>query len=745
MKSLILLFFIVNIVFVSYSQEFLEPLKVNTELYKEETNFSPKTSHTNTFDSTFIYITDTLSLPFFDEFSRNNFQDYEEDFDSPNTTSETYYKLLDEDSIPITENILLTDSVTFRLEVNLIDDTTIFHTFTPTNFLYDPLTSYPVDYKTVNAYPPYIVLDTISEEPTTKDTIWLENPIYFQDSATIFINKLNDPSKLWLNKQAYHNYRFAKKPWSLGVVTFDGLDEKGYPYHFGSSINRTCDTLNSKPIDMSDYAISDSVYFSFLYQPEGYGDPIEDTDSLFLDFYDPVEERWRRVWRVNGVGVTDFQVGHVPVTNPNYFNNGFQFRFMNFCTPAGMLDTYNIDYVDLKPFSGYQDTLFKDFAFVYPISTLLEDYISVPWKHFKEHPEGKMSDEVEVTVRNNSELSENNQDGNLSISYKGNFQDNFTLNGTILSGGQINYAPRTTYISYHDFSNGYIFDTSVNDTMAEFDWIANASAQFPSYPLNDSTFGKQVFRNYYAYDDGTAEKAYGVSGTQSMLAHKFEMYQPDDIIAVQIHFVPTAYDISNNLFLLAVWNDDNGKPGQRIYEDEFFFPKQPKYKYGRNNFATYFFQDTMELAVDEVFYIGFRQIDEERLTIGFDENHNNADKIFWSIDGGSIWNQSQFSGSLMMRPIISSNMNYILNVAEKEKKEISLNFNVYPNPASSYFTVDFDHIQQGDVIIHDINGRMIKKAQTNKQINTYDFDKGIYFVSVIADNKKIGTKKLVIH
>lgn len=732
---------------LAYSQEFVEPLQTNPDLFQEQEktkkNASISLKSGGTIDSTFIYILDTLTLPFFDEFSRDNFQVYPENFEGENTTSELYYSLLDTATMdPLPDDIYVADSATFRLEVNLDEDTTIMHVFDGEPMYFDPLTSYPVNYELVHGYPPYIVIDSIENATSKKDTVWLDAPIFTQDSARVFTSEINNPNKLWVNRQAYHNYRFAKKPWSLGVATFDGLDENGYPYNFGSTINQTCDTLLSKPIDLSTFTPNDSVYFSFLYQTEGYGDPTEEDDSLYVDFYNPQTEAWNRVWAKPGAPPSDFKVAHLPLTNNEYFENGFQFRFMNYCTPAGMLDHFHIDYVNLRAFSGYQDTLFKDFAFVYPISTLIEDYIQVPWKHYRNLDSEKMSDSVRVTVRNGSELTENNQDGTVIVEYKGEEEGNFTLNASILSGGEINYEPRTTYTSFHDFTNGYAFDPSVNDSLAVFDWIANASAQFPSYPFNDSTFGQQVFKNCYAYDDGTAEKAWGVFGTQSLAAYKFDMYEPDELIAIQIHFVPTVTDISNNLFLLAVWDDDNGAPGDLIYEDEFFFPKQPKYAKGRNAFTTYYFQDQEPLPVGETFYVGWRQIDEDRMTVGFDMNHDNSDKIFWSVDGGNDWKNSSFKGSLMIRPIINSNLNYLLDIEEHSKDDLEKEvITIYPNPVGDWLNIETSEVFK--VEITDLNGRLLLKGNTTDRVNTSSLSAGMYLVHFKDNDQIIETQKLV--
>lgn len=746
MKYLLAILLIIGCVRNSFSQDGISPITANPDLFGKQ--FKPiQKSNNGTFDSTFIYLTDTLSLPFFDEFSKNNFQTYEQDYLAPNVTSQLFHRMLDvATEIPLPSNSVFTDSATFRMEVNLILDTIIYHKFDSTRFFYDDLANYPVDHVNIYGYPPYIIIDTVDVLPNIQDTIWLNNPEYIQDSARIFITEISEPGKLWLNTQAYHNYRLAINPWSLGVVSFDGLDENGYPYLFGSTTTMTCDTLLSKPIDMSFANISDSVYFSFLYQSEGFGDAPEEGDSLFLEFFSPSSLEWTRVWRAGGGPIQDFQVAHIKVDDPQFFENGFQFRFMNYGSPAGFLDHFHIDYVNLRQFSGFQDTLFKDFAFVYPISTLLKDYISVPWKHYRNHPTGKMSDAVRVDVRNGSELTENNQNGNVAILLGGVAQGNHSLNGTILSGGNINYAPRTNYTSLHDFSSGYAYDeTLTNDTMATYEWVANASAQFPSYPQNDSTFGQQVFKNFYSYDDGTAEKAYGVTGQQGLLAIQFNAYQPDSLIGIDIHFVPSVVNVSNNLFLIAVWNDNNGVPGTKVYEDEFFFPRQPKYTSARNKFTTYLFKDTMKVAVGETFYIGMRQIDEERLNIGFDMNHDNADKIFWSVDGGNQWNNASFPGSVMMRPLVSSKLDFALNIPANQRLS-STDFSIYPNPATTSFSVDFEENNRyTEIYVLDMNGRLLMKGEADQRFDISELKPGMYFVQMRRDGQILGAKKLIVH
>lgn len=739
----LILFFTVSLGI--YAQDGISPITANPDLFGKKKLILKSLS--NSFDSTIVYVTDTLTLPFFDDFSKNNFQKYETNIGDASLTEEQYYRMLDVNSqVPLADGTKLTDTKTYRSEYDPILDTTILYYFDSIVFLYDDLAVYAPDYSSTFAYPNYILIDTLDGSGDPADTLWIDAD-YEQASAIAFIKNISDPTKFWLNEQAYHNYRFSVNPWSLGVVTFDGLDEYGYPYNFGGITNQVNDILLAKPMDLSGYSPADSVYFSFLYQKEGFGDkPEMDKDSLFVEFYSPVTGTWKRVWRTNGGALTDFQVAHIPLTNFDYFQKGFQFRFGNYSSPAGALDHFHIDYVHLRDQSGYQDTLFKDFALVYPISTLLKDYTSVPWKHYRANHNDKMSDSVKFTVRNGSELTENNLNGLVNVYHEGNLEGSFTLNASTLSGGDINYGPRTTYESYHDFSTGYFFDSNLtNDTLAYFDYLGTATAQFPNNPVNDTTFGRQVFENYYSYDDGTAEKAYGITGVQSLLAVKYDAYQADSLIGVQIHFVPTVIDLSNDLFLLTVWDDNDGKPGDVIYEDEFYYPRQPIYTNGRNEFHTYVFKDTMKVGVGETFYVGMRQIDEDRLSIGFDANHDNADKTFWSVNGGGNWYNANYPGSVMIRPIVSSLMDYTLGIETNELVAVDYDFTIYPNPTRSVVNIRLENTtNESSFQILDLNGRVIKEFTGTSQVDVSTLQSGIYLVNRIEQKQVVKVKKLVV-
>lgn len=701
------------------------PIMGNPALQSKASNRFVK-ANTGTFDGTFIYIQDTLVLPMFDDFSSDKFQSYNDDIGAVGVTSDLVYRVHDALDIPISFGEFYTQQVTFNRVFTVSTTTSEDFDLIPTSLKIGDLSSYPVTHVPTDCYPPYYIYDTITAPggtDLTPDTVWITGPEVFQDSARQYFAPIVDPSKIWIEKEAYHNFRFAVNPWSLGVVTFDGLDEFGYPYDFGSTTTNYADHLTSKPINMSGLDASDSVYFSFLYQTEGFGDVPEAGDSLILEFYAKDLQQWMWVWSTAGKPVEDFEVGHIRLENPEFFKDAFQFRFKNYGGLSGSLDHFNIDYVNLRSLSGYQDTLFKDYAIVYPINTLINDYTSVPWDHWKNNFSGKMSSDVEVVVRNGSNIAENNQDGSTEVFYTGLPEGNFTLVGQTLSGGNINYDPRTVYTSYHDFSTGYHFDETKTGLSQRFDVVTKASAQFPNFTQNDSTITEQVFENYYAYDDGSAEKAFGPTGAQARLAVKYTPYETDSLIGVNICWVPSVNDVSNELFLLTVWNDNGGQPGDVIYQDELFFPRQPHYEYDRNIFTTYYFKDTMKVEVSGTFYVGWRQFGAERLNVGLDANIINNDKTYYSIDGEASWVQSQIPGSVMMRPIYSTGMDVSLGVHNvvQEKPTIV----AYPNPTNGIVSIDVDQSIYKGVEVYDLQGRLIVDTDMN-QIDLSQNPNGIY-------------------
>lgn len=742
MKTVAMTFFLLLIVafnFVFSQGEGVMPITHNPELM-EKTSYQTKS--TGTIDSTFIYTVDTLTLPLFDDFSKNRIQEYDADFSDPGVYSELYYRLLDENDIELSPDSAYTTQQTFRRTYNTDTEETITTNFSGSIIKVGDLTKYPVVYQTTTVYPPYYIFDTIGI-PDIPDTIWIVGPDITQSAARQFFAHAATPGTYWIDDYAYHNYRFAKNPWSIGVMTFDGIDNKGYPYQMGTTLKGVADYLTSKPINLSSSSPSDSIYLTFLYQKQGLGDIPEAGDSLILEFYDVTAKVWRWQWSTNGGAVEEFKLAHIPVKNPAYFTDAFQFRFKNYGGLSGALDHFHIDYVNLRNFSGYQDTLIEDFAISYPTVTLLKDYTSVPWDHYQNNPAGKMSTEVPLVVRNSYLNGGANitsaGGGRIDVKYNNILEGSVTLNGqSIVNYHPVNqpipdYQPRTTYESTHDISS-YQFDHTKAGTQQRFTIETIVSVPVGSnYLPNDTTYSEQLFSNYYAYDDGSAELAYGPQGAQSRLAIKYTPYEADSVIGAMIHFVPTVNNVTGKLFQLTIWNDNGGIPGSIIYEDNAFNLRQPSYGYGKNAFIKYFTEDTVKVPVTGTFYIGWRQLDALRLGVGLDQNTDKHENTYYSLDGGVNWEQSQIPGSVMIRPIFSTSMDPELGVKPIIKELVELT--IYPNPSNGQFNVQSSYGDTGEIHVFSIMGELILST-TEQSFDLSRQPDGMYLIKSSVDLSK---------
>ena len=729
MKFFTIILFVV-IGTVSFSQDEAEySMSMNTDLIGDRSVLLKKNA--GTFDSTFIYTTDTLLMPIFDDFSKNHIQKYNAGFSDLGVTFDKKYRLTDMSDVALPSDALYTALVTFKSTYNSTTDEVTVVNYPPLTIKVGDLSTYPVVYQTTNVYPPYYVFDTIGV-PDVSDTLFVVGPSIYQDSATQFFAQASGQDYFWLDDQAYHNYRYAVDPWSLGVMTFDGLDNTGYPYAIGTTLTDYADHLTTKPIDLSSALVSDSIYLTFLVQKQGFGDAPESGDSLILEFYNSNSQNWIRQWSVNGGAQGEFILGQVPLKDPAFLTDAFQFRFKNYGALSGALDHFHLDYVKFRNASGFQDTLIEDFAMVYPLATLLKDYTAVPWDHYKINPSGKMSTNAEVVVRNSylnggSNISSAGG-GKIDISYNGALEGNVPLNGQTLAGFPTqgpDYTPRTTYHSKHDVST-YNFDPLKTGTQQFFNVETIVSVPVGSnYLPNDTARSTQYFANYYSYDDGTAEQAYGPQGVQAKLAIQYTPYEADSIIGMYVHFVPTVNDVSNKLFQMVIWGDNNGVPGTVLYEDDAFFARQPAYRMAPNVFTSYFTQDTTKIPVTGTFYIGWKQIDNDRLGVGLDKNIDNKQHTFYNVDGS--WLPSGISGSVMIRPIFSTSLDPELGVVSKIIEEPIIT--IYPNPSSGIFTLQSDVNDLGEIVVYSIQGEQVLRTK-DKTFDLSSYPSGMYFVKV---------------
>jgi len=265
-------------------------------------------------------------------------------------------------------------------------------------------------------------------------------------------------------------------------------------------------------------------------------------------------------------------------------------------------------------------------------------------------------------------------------------------------------------------------------------YISDSSDQ---NPIVDSAIYRQGFYNYYAYDDGTPELGLGLSPTGSSLAYQFTVSMPDTLQGVQMYFNKTLNDVNEIYFKLKVWSDNNGQPGEVIYEQENV---KVAWANGLYHFYPYMLENP--IIVSGTFYVGWEKYTSSFLNIGFDSNNDKSDKIFSNSVGE--WETSQFEGALLIRPIVGSRS--VLGISEASSSSIT-QIKVYPNPASTWFSIAQSDLVNNSELQLDIVNLLGKKVMTQKgigqQVNIEKLPSGLYVVKIQGNNRYYTAKLLI--
>jgi hypothetical protein len=196
-------------------------------------------------------------------------------------------------------------------------------------------------------------------------------------------------------------------------------------------------------------------------------------------------------------------------------------------------------------------------------------------------------------------------------------------------------------------------------------------------------------------------------------------------------------DANKRAFDIMVWDDNNGKPGNVIYSVEEVMVEQS----GKiNGFYTY--NVPGGVALNGIFYVGWKQRSETFLNAGFDINTPHNGKQFYWLNGE--WQQSQVDGSVMIRPVMGDRLK-ITSVNDTYYKDKML-INLWPNPATDYFTVNAgEQVISGSVYVSilDLSGRELIKVPYSEQININSLHEGIYIVITTLNGKPLGYNRLI--
>ncbi len=570
------------------------------------------------------------------------------------------------------------------------------------------------------------------------DTIELPFIDDFSDS------KVEPKPTLWSDKFAYINNNYPVFPVTAGVATLDAYDYNGAEYPNAGTMPYIADHLTSQPINLA-YTAGDSIYLSFFFQPKGLGEMPDPRDSLCLEFYRVAQDEWTHVWSTPGDSLRPFRRVMIPVTDTSYLKKGFRFRFFNYASQTenndypdlrADVDHWHIDYVYLNRGRNHADTVLRDVAFINPLPSLLKDYESIPWRHLGTAYATQRTAAISTVIMNHDTITRNVTKA-LEITDAGT---GFTYHPTavandISSGDSINYL----------YPYDYPFDFQTGNSKS-FRIKTILRTDVFDYKPNDTLYYTQVFNNYYAYDDGTAEAGYGLRGQgtrNASVAVKFESYLPDSLRAIDMYFNQVIDSLNlSYYFYLCVWDDANGKPGELLYIKT---GEKVEYSDKMNHLIRY----TLDypVPVDGVFYVGWTKTVDKVSNVGLDLNRNHRSKIFYNTGNG--WMNSQFSASLMVRPVMS--VGPLTGTGHTANPGVGPeDFNVYPVPADRYLRIDVNlpDLTGFRVSLMDITGRRLGIYDPASQDNIYtgDLKPGIYFM--VLSNPRTGqsfSRKVIIN
>jgi hypothetical protein len=598
----------------------------------------------------------------------------------------------------------------------------------------------------------------IKSTESTENAVQINLP-FFDDFSTSSV--FPDPD-LWEDKYAFINSSYPVKPISIGVATLDAIDDEGNIYATGNDITPS-DTLTSRPVNLSAYKGSGQpVTLSFWYQAGGKGEPPEEKDSLLLELYSVKDSSWTgTAWKAETWPTDTFVQVTVPIAD-SLFEDGFKFRFRNYTSISlkevvqgqGALsnsDQWHLDYIQLDNRPAEEHSDLNDITFISPLRSTLRYYESVPWSHIDNVITDERIDTIPIFIRNAYERLTPPHDSTAVTRqyYIKDLNSNTYFIEPYPDNGITEKFLNNSIIDRGDRFKPYYQQTESETGLFE---VAAYFKNTEHYKGNDTVKRIERFLDYYAYDDGTAEYGFGISGESSrgaLLAYRFRLYKTDTIRAIDLYFNKTRNNFtSSKSFRLCIWYNDKGLPGELIYPKD---PEQSPYLYpdtlhGLNEFARYTL-DTL-LIVSDTIYVGWQQTTEEFLNLGYDINNANKKNILTNITGTwkSFDESPAVEGSLMMRLVMGTKqLTTSINTAEGADEEI---LKIYPNPADDYINIQFNSPidnQYLSAAIYDFSGRIVYQSQNVTQvINVSGLRPGLYILRLSGHGLHPVNRKFII-
>jgi len=251
---------------------------------------------------------------------------------------------------------------------------------------------------------------------------------------------------------------------------------------------------------------------------------------------------------------------------------------------------------------------------------------------------------------------------------------------------------------------------------------------------NDTIVSKITLRDYFAFDDGSAE--YGVQVNQKLgrVATRYVLSKPDTIGGVRLAMVPFNKDIAGQSFTVQFYSNKNGKPDQIIAQRSV----PVSYPAKRDGFVDY--KLASPVAVTDTFYVGWTQINEQPVTVGFDRNSKlGKSHIFYNL--GTEWVQEKgLNGSIMIRPYLGEKAQGVITGNEELNTESAF----FPNPNRGKLHWKNENLKQIEIFSKE--GVLTKTFRTIPGRTSQDISQlpdGLYLIRA-SDGKRSYAQKLLI-
>lgn len=585
----------------------------------------------------------------------------------------------------------------------------------------------------------------------------------FMDDFTT--TKIYADTRFWVDSNVFVNDQFPVSPPSFGVATFDNLNKKGAPYYpmtgltTGPNDFLTSNYVNlaryRSGLNMLDYHLSDSIYLSFFFQCQGLGsDILDNSDSLVLKFKDTGGD-WRTVWKTSGTKVKPFKQILVGIKDARYLTSGFQFRFINYGKFTGNMNQWHLDYVRMAKGRNYADTTVEDLAINRVPEGPLSLYESMPYDHFLADSNSNKLNYHMVKLRNNYSSpvqaffrAEARDQNNTLIA---NYPETLTArNIDGLSDSTEKFLPFTLKNlpgKEPTVNVKYTIRSGAND---------NTSGDYNSVG-NNNIYTKTVkFRNYLAYDDGTAEGGYGLDygslpSGPGYAAIRYETFKSDTLRGLSIFFNRSVTDVSFKPFTLIIWRQITLPPGNNMKNDIIMRKVDilsPIYTDSINGFADIVF-DTAVILPKGTFYAGWLQTSNFILNVGYDNNYKylhqggRNQNLFYNLNGYWENANSNITGAVMIRPLLGREIPHKVSVTEPAIENHTF---IYPNPSGSSGLMMIGGEQKiSQVKLYDLSGRQVLEltGEDIRQIDISGLQAGFYSVVLTDENQHTFTHKYI--